>query len=350
MSSEPSPFIPAALDDADLTPHEFRVFCHVARRGECLASIGKMSDDTGVSEPTLRKALKTLRSASMVEREKRPGTTNKHRTVPPDRWDLSVLKEDEDMDPSQDFGGRPSQDIRDPKKLPLQNLGGHPLKKLGGHPSQDFGVPSKGNPFEGNPFEGAKHVSAAEAPLPSAWREVIDRISWQAQSLPDDHPARWEYPSGDWRWVAAEWSLRHMADADMLNSHYRKRLESERPGKIASEWADELRKIVELDGYCRDDVRISLAWLFGTENWWKDNRTIQGLGSLRKTDDEGTTKFDKILQSALADYEQQQQQTTDVEEIQQGFELDEERQEDAAGSSGDSIPHEQDVGIKDFTW
>jgi DNA-binding transcriptional ArsR family regulator len=305
MSSELSPFIPAALDDADLTPHEFRVFCHIARRGECLASIGKMSDDTGVSEPTLRKALKTLRAASMVEREKRPGTTDKHRTVPPDGWDLSVLEEDEDMDPSQDFGGHPSQDLRDPKKLPLQNLGDHPLKKLGGHPSQDFGVPSKGNPFEGNPFEGAKHVSAAEAPLPSAWREVIDQISWQAQPLPDDHPVRWDHLPGDWTFDFAAAALEHFRSFDLLGAPTQKKIQREGEDYVIAQWGDTFRLLHEQDGYSRKEIKATMEWLFQGGNFWIEKQAIRSVPPLRsKTSSGDAYKFDIMHQQAQSTDEQ----------------------------------------------
>lgn len=343
--SNPTPFIPAKLDDAELSPHEFRVFCHVSRRGDCTASIGHMSSTTGVSEPTLRGALKTLRHANMIATEKRPGTTNIQRTRSPSEWTLDRLGEPKN---DQEESGTPSQDIGDPKKLPLQNLGDHPSKILGGHPSKKLGGASKGNPFEGNPLEGAKEVSAADAPLPRAWRELVDRISWTAKPLPDDHPARWEYQPEDWRWIAADWSLSQLQDRDMLNSHYRKRLEDERRGKIASEWADVIRKIVDLDGYTKQEVRITLAWLFEVENWWRENRTIQSLGALRKKGKDGSTKFDKILQSALADYEQQQQKRTDPEEIREGFEGGEGR--DAAEPSGDSVPSEPEVDEAGFHW
>jgi len=139
---------------------------------------------------------------------------------------------------------------------------------------------------------------------------------------------------------------------EMLSSHYRRRLKSERRGKIASEWADVLRKVVNLDGYSRDDVRITLGWLLKTDNWWKSNRTIQSLGSLRKSDEDGTTKFDKILQSALADYEQRHKQRTDPEAIRDGFAPSERDSGEPrpAGSTGDSIPDEQEVELSGFEW
>ena len=349
MSSEPTPFIPAKLDDADLTPHQFRVFCHVARRGECLASIRKMSDDTGVSEPTVRKALKTLRSASMIEREKRPGTTDKHRTAGPDMWDLSVLEEDEeDTDPSQHFGGDPSQDIGDPKKLPLQNLGDHPLKNLGGHPSQDFGVPSKGNPFEGNPLEGARVVGSADADRPPWLQRLLDEISWQAEPLPDDHPACWEYHPGEWEWEAAMYLLRGLQEHQVLHSG----IDDSKPdGQIASKWADVFRLLHEEDGYGLPAIRGTLWWLINVENWWIQNVIQSGSNyALRSRDGDGAHKFDKLVQRARRYYEQRQRQRTDPDAIREGFAPESEQEPEPAGSSGDAIPDEREVEVSGFQW
>lgn len=338
-----TPFIPAKLDDADLTPHEFRVFCHISRRGECTASIGTMSGNIGISEPTVRDALKTLRSAEMIECEERPGTTNKYRTRPTEEWDLPALCEpNETEDPSQDFG--------DPRKLPLQKVRDHPSQLFGDHPSQDIGGVSKGYPLEGNPLEGAIGVSGAEAPLPSYLLDVVDRISWQAEPLPDDHEVTWEYHPGDWRWEAANYVLRELWADQRLPSRLNRRLEEGdvKPGKIASKWADTFRLLVEQDGYSREVIRYTIRWLFEIDDWWIESGNFQSASNsaLRRRDQDGTHKFDKLVQRARSHYEQQKRKQTDAEEIRRGWSdaIEEYEANRPAESTGDAIPSEPEVG------
>lgn len=188
---------------------------------------------------------------------------------------------------------------------------------------------------------------------PSWWQTLLKPI-WNAEPLPDDHPALWEFSPGDWRWEAGDYVLRQLREHDMLNSHYSRRLdEGCRPGKIASEWADTFRLLKEQDGWSREEIGITMQWLFETDNWWRKNRTIQSAASLRRKGSDGTTKFDKILQSALSDYEQRQQQQTTREEIEQGWDQAIEEVEEQLGDeldrsgsadpSGDAIPRQPSV-------
>lgn len=164
--------------------------------------------------------------------------------------------------------------------------------------------------------------------------------------LPDDHPVRWDYFEGDWRWHAGIYCLSQLSAHNCLNSHYRKRLVSgEHPGKIASEWADTFRLLVEQDGWKKEEVAITMKWLFETENWWRENRVVQSVGALRKKDDEGTTKFDKILQSALADYEQRQSEQVDTEEIRRGW-----RGDGASRPTNGAVTAEPGVDGESFQW
>lgn len=181
-----TPFIPAALDDADLTPHEFRVFCRVCRRGECTESVGKMAKATGMHPDTVRKALKTLIQADMVARTDRPGTTNMHEVCRPESWDLIALEEDhpsdndggvQDGDPCENDGGVGCENEGGDKFHPSDNDGGDPCEMNGDHPSDNDGGASKGYPLEGNPPEGAKEGDEVERA-----RETGD--SWQF--LPKD--------------------------------------------------------------------------------------------------------------------------------------------------------------------
>jgi DNA-binding transcriptional ArsR family regulator len=82
-------FVHSALDDADLTANEFRVYCHIARRaGSSLAwpsvdSIGKVCR---MHPDTARTALASLASRGMLRRVERPGQSNLYRLTDKSEW------------------------------------------------------------------------------------------------------------------------------------------------------------------------------------------------------------------------------------------------------------------------
>jgi hypothetical protein len=72
-------FIPSALDDLGLTPSQFRVYCHIARRagaGVCYESHGSASTLCRMNKKTYIKSLHDLENFGLVEIERRIGTTH----------------------------------------------------------------------------------------------------------------------------------------------------------------------------------------------------------------------------------------------------------------------------------
>lgn len=72
--------ISAAMDDAGLTPHEFRILAHVCRRAGdgsngrgCDASVASMAEVCGFDVKTVRGALQRLTAAGWLEAIERPG-------------------------------------------------------------------------------------------------------------------------------------------------------------------------------------------------------------------------------------------------------------------------------------
>ncbi len=136
-------FIHSSLDDADLTPQEFRVFAHLARRASdgkgCFASIDNMATVCKIHKDTLVKCLKTLTTRGMAIRNERPGKTTLWWITPPDHWIL---------DPTL-------------KTVGVVSEGGDPPETEGAHPPE-----TKGD--EGNTRKGIKEGrKRADAPLPS---------------------------------------------------------------------------------------------------------------------------------------------------------------------------------------
>ena len=76
MTNPNAIFIHAAVDDAGLTPAQFRVLCRVGRRGTCWESVGNMATHCRLHADTVRKSLKELVRLGWLSRQLRPGTAN----------------------------------------------------------------------------------------------------------------------------------------------------------------------------------------------------------------------------------------------------------------------------------
>ena len=319
-----------AILDAGLTPALQVTLLELHRRAEGGLYVGtqaEIAQARGVERGTVAKQMGTLADCGWLEKV---GSA----------W--RIVAEPEERDNDNDTHSTTCRD----SKQDVDSV--NTAEK--GFPSPPFVFPQERISF--NPLSPS-HLSPSQregesGDSPPWWQSVLGPI-WMAEPLPDDHPARWEYHPGDWRWEAGRYVLRQLRDHDMLNTHYRRRLsDGERPGKIASEWADTFRLLHEQDGWNREEIGITMQWLFETENWWRQNRTVQSAGSLRKKGGDGTTKFDKILQSALSDYEQRKERRTTRKDIDQGWdeaieEVEDELGDELAGAGGDAIPREPGV-------
>jgi sugar-specific transcriptional regulator TrmB len=66
-------FINSVVDDAGLTPNEFRLLCHIARRGKCFSKLSVISMVTDMSVRTVQNTLKFLVNEGLVLKEAHPG-------------------------------------------------------------------------------------------------------------------------------------------------------------------------------------------------------------------------------------------------------------------------------------
>lgn len=89
------PFIPAKLDELGLTPHEFRVYCHIARRagpdGVCFDSIESASRTCRIEKKTYRRALRRLICYGLVLKTTVPGCPHQLRLASVTNWHPSQL-------------------------------------------------------------------------------------------------------------------------------------------------------------------------------------------------------------------------------------------------------------------
>jgi DNA-binding MarR family transcriptional regulator len=76
-------FVRSVIDDAGLTPNEFRLICHFARRGTCYSSLAKIADVTEMSVRTVQKTLKFLVEEGLVLKEVHPGRQDIYRLPDP---------------------------------------------------------------------------------------------------------------------------------------------------------------------------------------------------------------------------------------------------------------------------
>lgn len=79
-------FVRSELDDARLTPHEFRIYAHIARRSNCFASLESMADICQMSQATIKRVLASLKEKGMIDLISRPGTTHLISITPPRVW------------------------------------------------------------------------------------------------------------------------------------------------------------------------------------------------------------------------------------------------------------------------
>lgn len=152
-----SPFIPAALDDAELTPEQFRILCRIFRRGNCTESVPRIARACRVNRKTAWAAINILIQCGMVLRLKRHGTTSILVATVPSAWAKPVP-----------FEGPTQKDARVSKRAATQPERGpdHP-SRLSAH---------KGSPLKGSPFKVAHREHGQRVP-------TIDEVKAEARSL-----------------------------------------------------------------------------------------------------------------------------------------------------------------------
>jgi hypothetical protein len=150
-------FIHSELDDAGLLPSEFRVLCHIARRGECYASLETIAEICRLSEDTTRTVLKSLVAQSFILAERRDGETTLRRVAPRSSWNPSRK--------SPPLGKKGSGVKPNPT----------PPKKQEDHPSENKGA--KGTPLEVNPIKGIFPVQKLSTAELISLEKELDRIA-----------------------------------------------------------------------------------------------------------------------------------------------------------------------------
>ncbi len=128
-------FIHSALDEYGLTPQQFRVYCHIARRagsgGLAFAGLDSMARKCRLHPKTVTRALAFLTARQLLAATRRPGQTTVYRLNPISAW-------------SPPFDGSVSK------------VSTSPHKPIPTHPSQSD--TNEGNPIKGNPKKDSSPV------------------------------------------------------------------------------------------------------------------------------------------------------------------------------------------------
>lgn len=194
MSEKPiTPFIPSQLDDAGLTPVQFRVLCHLWRRGETFSSAQTIASVCRIKRDTVFSTLALLEERGLIRRDARKGQTTIIQPVP--------------------FGGTPTQ-------TDLPRLGGrdappqtgHDLPRLGGH---------KGYPTKAIPVSESKRVSKKRFSKPSVVEiqtYVVEiEAGIQAEAFFDYYETKgWivgKSPMKDWKAAVRTWKRNQSSNA-----------------------------------------------------------------------------------------------------------------------------------------
>lgn len=156
-------FIPAWLDDYPFTPAEFRLVCHVLRRGTCWESVGSLARSCHLSQPTVRRCLRRLEALGVLEVRRIMGVRDERAVNPPERW----APAERVLDELEAVRSRPHPSKTTPG---VQDDGRGTRRREGTPPKRHQGDPSKTTVDEVNPLKfNPPKASQAEPP---DWRQT----------------------------------------------------------------------------------------------------------------------------------------------------------------------------------
>lgn len=177
-------FVHSSIDDAGLSPAEFRIYCHLARRangGEAWPSVVTMATTCRLNRTTVRAAVDRLVALNMVEVRERPGTSNVYVLTRASEWRI----------PTPEAGaegvGSMGQDCTPPPnegQVGSPKMGGVGSPRLGGDPSQKRAtkdiqgresMEGPTTPPAGGSAGGAQNLQKLKDGWCDRWRETFGR-------------------------------------------------------------------------------------------------------------------------------------------------------------------------------
>lgn len=168
------------LDDFGLTPHEFRIVGHLARRaggqnGKAWPSVKSIAEICRIHRDTVFSSLKSLEESHIIERQQRDGNSTIYVLNPPSKWS----KPRPPKSPrNRGVGNKGASEIKG--HPPVGNKGTGGVGNKGTQRVSTEGNPLEGNPIPPNPQGGSSEFEFIPAILQTpefhkAWNE------WQAE-------------------------------------------------------------------------------------------------------------------------------------------------------------------------
>lgn len=176
-----APFIPAWLDDLGLDSREFRVYCHVLRRGECWEASEEIAEHCRMNRKTVYAVLSRLEARGLVEVEHRPGRTTVYRPRLPS---IDPQEFEEQPIPKEATGEADPTRLRPQVGVPKQATGRGDPFQFEPHPP----VPKL--PTEGLTREGIKYTPPTPPQPPSRRDDGLRPSSKEPPPPPTSQPSQ----------------------------------------------------------------------------------------------------------------------------------------------------------------
>ena len=152
-------FVHSQLDDYGLTPPQFRVYAHIARRassGKAWPAVATIARICLLHPQTVRQALRVLVRQQFITRQLRPGRTPIYRLTPASQWQ-----------PPTEITDNPSESDTPPSVSDATTT-----KRIQDYPYERNG--DEGNPIEGNPTKEKTHIPR-QGGLPRSEAEAVEQ-------------------------------------------------------------------------------------------------------------------------------------------------------------------------------
>lgn len=165
-------FVRREIDDAGLTPYEFRLYAHIVRRGNCWSKLRTVEAICKMSRSQVKRALQSLEEKGMINYITCPGHPNRLSITPPRAWAEPVLNHIQSVRDGSLFGRNMENNTPDGvgsgRTDPIVGGGvgsGRTDQSVLVGPGVGSGrTDIKGIPSKAPPFQGSMQAGACEPP------------------------------------------------------------------------------------------------------------------------------------------------------------------------------------------
>lgn len=176
-------FVHSALDDFGLSPAQFRIYCHLARRsnagsgneGGAWPSVHEIARVCRLHEDTVQTALRWLTSRRLLTCERRVGTTSVYRLTSPSSW---LRQAPPELEPPPSVSGDTTPKRRVDYPPETEGYKGYPYE---GYPKKEHSHPATASTFVPPTLEEVRQVASLRAIPPECAEKFFhdrDSVGW----------------------------------------------------------------------------------------------------------------------------------------------------------------------------